>query len=78
MLSGFAVLLVFFALLCAIFLVVVALIRTRAGWLPPEVRDKIRQIARDYPDEVRAWGGATVLQDPRAVQALIAKLESGK
>src|SRR5262245_33113687 len=42
----------------------------------PEAR-KIAQIARDFPDEVRAWGGADALRSPQNVRALIAKLERG-
>lgn len=36
---------------------------------------KIAQIAQDFPDEVRAWGGAEALRDLHTVRAIIAKLE---
>lgn len=40
------------------------------------MKRKIAQIERDFPDEVRAWGGAEALEDPAALRAIIAKLES--
>ena len=41
------------------------------------VHRKIEQIARDFPDEVRAWGGSDALKNPQTVRAIIANLERG-
>jgi hypothetical protein len=44
--------------------------------VPPDpIRAKAWQIARDFPDQVHAWGGPKVLEDPRAVQAIRRRLD---
>jgi hypothetical protein len=73
-------------LLCLVFFVVLVvaaiglsaslLARARAG-RRTVIRRKIDQLARDFPDEVRAWGGPQALQNPQTVRAIIAKLERG-
>jgi len=42
------------------------------------IRRKIEQLARDFPDEVRAWGGPEALESPQTVRAIVTKLESAK
>jgi hypothetical protein len=36
---------------------------------------KVEQIAREFPDEVRAWGGPEALRNPHTVRAMIVKME---
>jgi hypothetical protein len=60
----------------AIGLSVSLFVRARAG-RRNVIGTKVEQIARDFPDEVRAWGGPVALRNPQTVRAIIAKLERG-
>jgi hypothetical protein len=65
--------LIFFATFALAVVILIFVSRSSAANSP--VSRKIAQIARDFPDEVRAWGGKQAFRNPSTVRAIIEKLE---
>lgn len=74
--SMYAMMFFLFFLVIGATMVTVALARRSQFDRNLILQRKINEIAHEFPDQVRAWGGKEVLRDPQQVQAIIARLEA--